>query len=123
MIFRLGEVCAISHECFLNYLRVPFVKLENGPMKPPFRVEIFDCQGVVLLVREEADRSPTTEWSCGPAQGHRHAAHLLILLAERDVDDRSNAYLSGRPLASPKLQSILLNRDISAGVVGDAFET
>ena len=43
MIFRLGEVRTIRHECFPNDLRITFTQLKNDSMKSPLRIKIFDC--------------------------------------------------------------------------------
>src|SRR5271165_3646329 len=80
---------------FPNHLRLTLVEQENSSVKAPVGVEILHRQGIVLLVRKQANYPPATERRRGPAYGHGRAAHLLILRAKGDVPNGTDSYLGG----------------------------
>src|ERR1700730_7677526 len=100
---------ALSHQFVLSDLPLTLMELENRTMTSPIGIEILERYGVVFLVREQTDHSASAEWSSGPSQCHRHAAHLLVLLAEPDILDGMDGYLGASAIAFLKSQNISLN--------------
>src|ERR1700691_5670519 len=92
LIFHIGDMCALSHQCVSETLSLALVELEYRAVKSPVGIEILHGQGVVLLVREQADQSPATVWCRGLAQRRRGATHLLVFNSEREVLDGFNAH-------------------------------
>src|SRR5580704_18255302 len=80
-------------------------------------VHIFQCQGVVLLVGEEADDSATTEGSRSLAQSHRQATDLLALRAQKNIPNQCDLHFCDRLPVLLKLQRIVLNGQYPGAVI------
>ena len=92
-------------------------------MKPTIGVEILQGKSVVLLVREEADHSPSAKWNRSLAQGQGRAADLPVLHARKDILDRGYAHLRRGTSALLKLQSVAFDRESPAGIIRRALKT
>jgi hypothetical protein len=85
---------------------LPFVHLENGAMEPPIGIAVFQSESVIFLVGEETDHWATAVGNCSLAQSHWQATHLLTLLAQNNVPNRSDLDFHGRLSGLLKLECI-----------------
>ena len=75
-----------------------------------------------LLVRDQPDHPSAAEWYGSLAQSHGDPADLLVLLAEIHVLNGGDGYLGDGTLLHSENQRVVLDREISEGVLGNALE-
>src|SRR5689334_25222363 len=102
-------MCAFCYQLVLENLSLPFVQLEDRSVQCAIRVDIFQCNGVVLLMSKEANGSATSEWSGRLAYGHRRATDLFVCLAQKDILYRRNLDLRRGLSVFLELQPVVLN--------------
>src|SRR5713101_5908609 len=86
-------------------------------MNSLIRVHIFQSQGIVLLMGEEADNSATTEGSRRLAQCHWQAADLFALRTQKNIPNQCDLHLCARLPVLLKLQRIALDGQCPGAVI------
>src|SRR6476646_10827019 len=114
---------AVRDEIVLKDLPCPFRHLEYGAVKSAIAINILDGQAVIFLMEKKAHYAAAAEGHCAFAQHHRNAAHLSVLLADRDILNGTQAHLFGRFSLALKLNGVVLNRQLSAGIALHAFKS
>src|SRR5262249_24566167 len=105
----LAHTRAFGDKLIFESFALAFVQLEERSVHCAICVDIFQRNGVVLLVGEEANGPSASERSCGLTQSHRLTADLLVLFTERDILDRGYRYLHSWLSVFLKLQCVALN--------------